>query len=240
MVLYEMLRGTRLFDIEMGTREFGEPVGFDATGIEPGLVQIIARCLAQDPDDRFESVAELAAALMPFAPTRACSHAEAAAAMLRKAGLCVVSQVPDSSPPPPASAPVSLIPPARSHDSLPAIERSVSVVAAKPTKWPLYAGLSVVLAASGILLASRMAPKPMVAASAEPPHAPMEFVAPTPVPSIIKPELKAVEPPVTASSAPHEPVAAPRNGVRPKSPVPSPKTAAMPAAPTGTSEDLGF
>jgi|GEM_PF-2998164 len=114
MVLYEMLRGTNAFDLEMSTRRPEAPVRIERTGIDPGLIEVIEKCLAHHPDDRYPSVAELAVALLPFAPSRGRAHAEAATALLRKAGHSVASTLPSSVPPPARSlapAPVSLPPP---------------------------------------------------------------------------------------------------------------------------------
>lgn len=146
MVLYEMLRGTNAFDLEMSTRRPGEPVRIERSGIDPGLAEVIEKCLAQEPAGRYDTVAELAVALLPYAPSRSRSHAEAAAALLRKAGLSVASTMPSSIPPPmpgKSTLPTLSIPPAA---PLPTI-----VPVKKASRMPLYAGIGVVaLAAAGV------------------------------------------------------------------------------------------
>lgn len=53
--------------------------------IPHGLADVIAKCLEKDADDRFADVAELATALLPFAPTRALVSAERACSVMRGA-----------------------------------------------------------------------------------------------------------------------------------------------------------
>jgi serine/threonine protein kinase len=142
MVLYEMLRGTHAFDLEMSTRQPGEPVTIQHTGIDPVLVAVIERCLAQKREDRFESVAELAIALLPFAPSRSRSHADAAAALLRKAGHSVASRMPSSIPPPMIA---SMLPGAsRAPTPIPAPAPAPSA------RWPIYVGGAALALAVGI------------------------------------------------------------------------------------------
>jgi serine/threonine-protein kinase len=151
MVLYEMLRGTHAFDLEMSTRLPGDPVRIEPSGIDPGLFAVISRCLEQNPENRFESVAELAVALLPYAPSRSRSHAEAAAALLRKAGLSVASTMPSSIPPPMSSQ--SMLPEVRIPS--PAPLPGPIAEAAKPSRWPLYAGVVVAASAVGFAVLHR-------------------------------------------------------------------------------------
>jgi eukaryotic-like serine/threonine-protein kinase len=157
MVLYEMLRGTHAFDLEMSTRIFGDPVRIERTGIRPGMADVIEKCLAQDPDTRYGSVAELAVALLPFAPSRARGHAEAAAALLRNAGHAVSSTIPSSIPPP---APETLAPPSipRAAASPPKVTRS--------SRWPVLAAITIACAV-GTFVAVRTRSSPPSAGIAD-------------------------------------------------------------------------
>ena len=83
VVLYEMLTATVPFD----GKSMPELVAAILTGVPrplqairpdvpPGLDAVVARCVAKNPNDRFASVAELARALLPFAPPRAIQSLE--------------------------------------------------------------------------------------------------------------------------------------------------------------------
>jgi serine/threonine protein kinase len=71
------------------------------------LVAVITRCLAQAPEQRFQDVAELARALVPFAPPAAHAHAGRCAELLgrepeRASGVRRVLRAPDLLLPPPS------------------------------------------------------------------------------------------------------------------------------------------
>ncbi|MBA3455056.1 MAG: protein kinase [Deltaproteobacteria bacterium] len=70
IVLYQLLEGRRPFDAEQFS-ELCLKIGVDAPPplerAPPALAAIVLRCLAKRPEDRFQSVAELAVALRPFA-----------------------------------------------------------------------------------------------------------------------------------------------------------------------------
>jgi serine/threonine-protein kinase len=86
-------------------------------GAPQALVQVVAKCMSKDRDDRFANAAELAVALLPFAPKRARSPAERAAALARGAGAssraleAVVQGLPSDPPPPGSGAGPPLTPP---------------------------------------------------------------------------------------------------------------------------------
>jgi serine/threonine protein kinase len=61
------------------------PLGELRPEIPEGLVAVVSRCLQKDPADRFRNVAELAVALLPFAPLRALAVAEGSASIRRAA-----------------------------------------------------------------------------------------------------------------------------------------------------------
>ena len=116
VVLFELLTGTTIFD---ETKEFTELVaeiletphrklGMFRPDAPPALEAVIDRCLEKDRTRRFQNVAELAVALLPFAPKRARITAERTTAVTRSAGLITDPnfQVPPSNYPP-APAPLS-------------------------------------------------------------------------------------------------------------------------------------
>src|SRR5204862_1448047 len=58
------------------------PVAAYCPEAAPSLQAVIDRCLEKDPARRFQNVAELAVALLPFAPTRARLYAQRASSIL--------------------------------------------------------------------------------------------------------------------------------------------------------------
>lgn len=93
VVLYEMLSGRPAFSgdtipevcaavLESSTPELSEDV--ESAG---ELQEILDRCLQKAPENRFQSVGELAIALLPFASRRARSVAERAVQIVRDAGI---------------------------------------------------------------------------------------------------------------------------------------------------------
>ncbi len=72
IVLYELLSGERLYDGSSAFSIFDKVVNqpaprlSSAAQVAPELDDIVARCLAKNPDERFESAGQLADALGPF------------------------------------------------------------------------------------------------------------------------------------------------------------------------------
>jgi len=126
IVLFELLTGATAFDeahdftglvaeiLESPHRK----LGMYRPDVPPGLEAIVDKCLEKDRNKRYQNVAELAVALLPFAPRRARLTAERTTAVTRAAGLLSDPsfQVPPSVYPP---APMS------SSDSYPT-ERSLN------------------------------------------------------------------------------------------------------------------
>jgi len=107
-VLYELVEGRRPFRAEtfseMCVMAAVDP--YDALVLAPELDPVIERCLAKAPEHRYQTIAELAAALAPFArdPNRAAHYVTRAQRMLGRS----VIPAPVASPPlprPPTSAP---------------------------------------------------------------------------------------------------------------------------------------
>jgi serine/threonine-protein kinase len=86
------------------------PLGAYCSEASPALQEVIDRCLEKDPARRFQSVAELANALSPFAPSRARLYAQRASSILGTRS--------DSAWP----APISSAPPASGASATPLAE----------------------------------------------------------------------------------------------------------------------
>ncbi len=89
IVLYELLTALPAFQAEGVSEVFAaileqEPLPLRELrpDVPPGLVEVLERCLRKDPDERFQNAAELAAALLPFAPARALAVAERSSSTL--------------------------------------------------------------------------------------------------------------------------------------------------------------
>jgi eukaryotic-like serine/threonine-protein kinase len=92
MVLYEMLAATTAFQAESVMDvctaildQEPRPLSDLRHEVPSGLSDVVAHCLQKDPANRFASVAELAVALLPFAPPRALAIAEGSAWIRRAA-----------------------------------------------------------------------------------------------------------------------------------------------------------
>ena len=93
-VLYELLTGDPMFDPTMRVHEIMSavltapiPSVLDKRPELPlSIAGVLSRCLARDPELRFQSAAELAVALLPFAPRRARESAERAVSQVRSSG----------------------------------------------------------------------------------------------------------------------------------------------------------
>jgi eukaryotic-like serine/threonine-protein kinase len=92
-VLYELLAGRNAFDASSVTalsaeimKEDPAPIGTLRPDVPADLAVVVARCLSKDPAARYQDVADLALALLPFAPRRSVLSAEQCVATLRAAG----------------------------------------------------------------------------------------------------------------------------------------------------------
>ena len=93
-VLFELLTGVTAFDepslLELSAAILErEPVPLQTLRPDAPeeLEAVVLRCLTKNPDDRYQNVAELAAALYPFGPRRARISAERCYHMLKNAGM---------------------------------------------------------------------------------------------------------------------------------------------------------
>lgn len=93
MVIYEILTGQTAFDGQSITEICAailesppKPLALQRTDLPSGLVDVISKCLEKDVNKRYQNIAELALALMPFGPKRTRLNVERAVAVLRGAG----------------------------------------------------------------------------------------------------------------------------------------------------------
>jgi serine/threonine-protein kinase len=108
-VLYELFTGHPAYNaaslMELGAAILGDdpvPVRVLASSVPVELDAVVTRCLQKRPTDRFNNIAELAAALLPYAPKRARMFAERCQSLLQ----CVHPELADMSLPsmtPPSS-----------------------------------------------------------------------------------------------------------------------------------------
>jgi serine/threonine protein kinase len=116
MVLYEILTGhtafigTSITEICAAILEHTpQPIEKFRSDVPAGLVAIIHRCLEKDAAKRYQNVAELAMALMPFGPKRARLNVERAVAVLQSSGHVDPGMKVNSTMPPPM-ADASVVP----------------------------------------------------------------------------------------------------------------------------------
>jgi serine/threonine-protein kinase len=116
MVMYEMLTGSTAFKGASLTELCAailerpvEPIAVRRPTIPAEFCRAVERCLEKNPEDRFQNVAELAQALLPFAPKRARSCAERAVSVLRACGIARSDlRIQSTAPPPMDTQRVSL------------------------------------------------------------------------------------------------------------------------------------
>jgi serine/threonine-protein kinase len=268
VILYELLTGQPPF---LGStmpelcasilKDAPEPVRVLRPDVPPAVEAAIMRCLEKKPADRFSNVAELASAIVDFAPRRARICAERSARVLRGAGVQtaslppLISRAPD---PQPAPIVVSTATAGAWSHAQPRTDPSRPTPTAGRTKWAVAGGIA--LAGIGGLLAWQMSTAapvasttvladPSAAASRIPAHAEpvvtkdpigkIEPSAPTPSGSTASEAREAPPQPAEMASPPPGPAkveastaAAPKPRARtPAAPTPKPPFEAPPAAP---------
>jgi eukaryotic-like serine/threonine-protein kinase len=138
VVLYELLAGVEPFrapsvpELCAAVAE-NEPkrVSELRPEVPPALAEAVHKCLEKNPDDRFAHVAELAMALLPFAPSRALVSVERSSELMKKtptpsSGITPSSQRMKAAAPAPAPAPAPAAPAAPAL----VVEGSAAVAAA--------------------------------------------------------------------------------------------------------------
>ena len=105
VVLFELLTGHPAFTGDTMAQAGARVLSAAAPRLDdhcgaasPGLSEVIERCLAKEPAQRFQSAAELANALLRFAPARARLHAERATAVLLAADANADEPLPSTRP----------------------------------------------------------------------------------------------------------------------------------------------
>jgi serine/threonine-protein kinase len=93
VILYQLLTGRLPFEADSIPElclkvalEFAPPVRARRAEVPAALDDVVMRCLAKDPSQRFANTAELASALEPFAPAEAHACVERAEQIVRGAG----------------------------------------------------------------------------------------------------------------------------------------------------------
>jgi serine/threonine-protein kinase len=125
-VLSELISGTSAFEaptqIQLGAAILERdpvPLRQKIADAPPELEALILRCLAKDPNDRFQDVAELASALYPFGPRRSRLSAERCHEVLRgKSG---------------AAIEFASVPPPSDDDAVTALRNPVALLSAIPS-----------------------------------------------------------------------------------------------------------
>jgi len=199
-VLFELLTGVTAFDepslLELSAAILErDPVPLQTLRPDASaeLEDVVLRCLAKNPDERYQNVAELAAALYPFGPRRARISAERCYHMLKNAGIVQAEPALASAFPPPLSASRLT---AASLASTPRTTTPAALdiliddapPATKPksgTKTAVFLALGVAAAAAGFVgLRARNAETPAATAAASPVRG-SELPAPTRAPAAV-------------------------------------------------------
>ncbi|MCW5835436.1 MAG: serine/threonine protein kinase, partial [Labilithrix sp.] len=107
-----------------------DPLTKHRSDLPDGFVEVVEKCLEKDLTKRYQNVAEVALALMPFAPKRSRICAERAVQMLVSAGLVSEESVRFPSAMPPGSSPH---PASRSSEPLAAVASGAFAVAPPPS-----------------------------------------------------------------------------------------------------------
>jgi serine/threonine-protein kinase len=235
MVLYELLAGVHAFAAETRDDLFllinhAEPPALLAyrSDVPQGLEEVIRRCIQKVPEDRFQNIAELAIALLPFGPKRARICAERASHALWSAGLTQTRlRVGSTAPPPPdgrssiVSGEPSIPPASRSGGSLGALldrpedhahGMALHVETGPPQRRALVAGVAIAVVIAAAIAVAVVLRQPAPHAATTPPTPPATSTmratdsvkATSAVPVTVRPpapEIEAAPAPATTKAA---------------------------------------
>ena len=235
-ILFELMTGRPAFlaetVMELAIKVNSEPVPSIRSfrpDVPDGLEGIIGKCLEKDPRQRYRNVAELALALLPFAPKRAKASVERISGIIQSAGLSTSALAVPASPTVDGTQ--------VSAGTLPPVGRTT--VGASKSKTTLVgagvAGAVVLAAILGTVLLKRGP-----AHKDEPPTAAVQPATPVvspPQPLPVEPpkaaDPKPAEPPVAATPTQAPAAVLPAATVAAKKPAggPAPAIAAAPASP---------
>jgi serine/threonine-protein kinase len=232
VTLYEMVTGRPPFDGETVTalcaqvfQESPPEIGPLAPDCPAGLQAVIMRCLQKAPGDRFANVAELTAALAPFAPPSAYVSVQRTANVLLKAGVAV------DVPPPRSSVDGGLATASTAWDA--ARELTATPVASKRSPAPMIAAIVAAMAVAAMIAAWAVGGASKVTPTAPPPPARASFDNPAPAAPSSSVTVTPAEPSATVMPSASSPAVA-----RPSATVATPKKA--PAKRSGGDPDVGY
>lgn len=207
--LYELLTAAPPFDAPtlpelcaMVLTATPKPPHLLAPHVPPGLSAAVIRCLAKEPLERFSDLAELAAAIEPYATTKG------AAARVHSVLQTVHGHLPDltSNPPPSGGETMSDTRTAATYDSKPALTRKTTALAVGGVTFALVAGLGLLVALPGFFSRAHEAQVPPATVIATEPTPPTLSAAAAPT---VDPPLPPTQlpPPASATRKSHLPVA---------------------------------
>ena len=206
VILHELIGGKPPFDRATIAETFGAilhetaPSLASIEGVPADLGAVVLRCLEKDASARYQNVAELAKALLPFAEHATRQSVDRASRVLRRAGMTIDTL------PPPAKAATSPSPGASTRTTWDADELAPKSPAKRG------AGRSSILAGGGVAVAigvglwlAFLRPVPQTpeipAAAAEPSAATAVPTAPTVEPSVAASAVESAAPTVSATAS---------------------------------------
>jgi serine/threonine-protein kinase len=255
-VLFELLTGVTAFDepslLELSAAILErEPVPLLTLRPDASqeLEDVVLRCLAKNPDDRYQNVAELAIALFPFAPRRARISAERCYHMLKNAGV-VQSELELTSVHPPSLTAGHVTTPSLTiqRTTTPAaldihVDASVEDFRPRRSRALWFVGLGLVAAAAGGLFVARTQAHQSPQVSAGPQRGtelPVPPVAPNTPTRVLDVDAELAAQGSSSAAPTARSASAPRSGKSTARPVARPSRPVAPAAKRvrGNDDDL--